>query len=123
MILGENKKFASSLISPNFNYLHFWATKHKIHYVDNQDLIKKPEVIKKFQTEIKEINKQLAVHENIKRLKLVPDTWTPQTGELSPTLKLKRKVIFNRYESLIQEIFSTELFDSQQNFGSEETND
>ncbi len=123
MILGENKKFASSLISPNFNYLHFWATKHKIHYRDNQDLIQKPEVIKKFQTEIKEINKQLAVHENIKRLKLVPDTWTPQTGELSPTLKLKRKVIFNRYEPLIQEIFSTELFDSQHNFGSEETKD
>ncbi len=120
MILGENKKFASSLISPNFNYLHFWASKHKIHYRDNQDLIQKPEVIKKFQREISEINKQLALHENIKRLKLVPDTWTPQTGELSPTLKLKRKVIFNRYKPLIQEIFATEHFDSQHNFGNED---
>ena len=120
MIIGENKKFASCLISPNFNYLHFWATKHKIHYRDNQDLVKKPEVIKKFQREINEINKQLALHENIKRLKLVPDTWTPQTGELSPTLKLKRKVIFNHYKPLIQEIFATEHFDSQHNFGSEE---
>ena len=121
MILGENKKFASCLISPNFNYLHFWATKHKIHYRDNQELVKNPEVIKKFQREINKINKQLALHENIKRLKLVPDTWTPQTGELSPTLKLKRKVIFNKYKPLIQEIFSTELFDSQHNFGSKET--
>lgn len=120
MILGENKKFTSALISPNFNYLHFWATKHKIHFSDNKDLIKKPEVIKKIQQEVQKINSELAIHEHIKRFKLVHDTWTSQSGELSPTLKLKRRIIFNKYRPLIQEIFSTEQFDSQHNFGNED---
>lgn len=107
MVIGENKKFASALISPEFNHLHFWATKHKLHYRDNEELVRFPEVVKRFQKEINEINKQLSETERIKRFRLVCSEWTPSTGELSPTLKLKRKFLYEKYDHIVKEIFQS----------------
>lgn len=108
MVIGENEKFASALISPNFEFLHNWCSIHDIKYHDNQELIQIPEVVARYQKEVKEINKNLALHEQIKRSRLVYKEWTPGTGELSPTLKLKRKFIYKEYEHIIKEIFSHE---------------
>lgn len=108
MVIGENEKFASALISPNFEFLHNWCSIHDIKYHDNQELIQIPEVVARYQKEVKEINKNLAFHEQIKRSRLVYKEWTPGTGELSPTLKLKRKFIYKKYEHIIKEIFSHE---------------
>lgn len=105
MIVGENEKFVSALISPNFNYLHFWATKHRIHYRDNPELIRQPQVIQKIQHEIDLVNKTLGEHEKIKRFRLVHEEWTPATGELSPTLKLKRNVLYAKYDPILSEIY------------------
>jgi long-chain acyl-CoA synthetase len=105
MVVGENEKFASALISPDFNHLHFWASKHKLHYRDNHELVKLPEVITRFQKEVNQINKQLSLTENVKRFRIVCDEWNPQTGELSPTLKLKRKVIYQKYDHILKEIY------------------
>ena len=66
MVVGENEKFASALISPNFNYLHFWASKYKIHYRDNEELIKKTLVIERIQREVDLVNKELGDHEKKK---------------------------------------------------------
>lgn len=106
MIVGENEKFVSALISPNFSFLHDWCSRHKIHYDNNQDLITTPEVITRFQKEINLLNKQLGDYEQIKRFRLVEEQWSPQTGELSPTLKLRRKVIYDRYEPVLEDIFN-----------------
>jgi len=106
MVIGENEKFASAIISPNFNHLHFWASKHKIRYRDNESLISHPQTIARLQKEIEQFNKELAAHEQIKRFRLVTDEWTPQTGELSPTLKLKRIVLAKKYKNIISEIYS-----------------
>lgn len=106
LVVGENEKFTAAIISPNFNYLHFWALKHKIHYRDNAELISKPAVIDRIQREITQINKTLSPHEQIKRFRLIKDEWTTATGELSPTLKLKRRILYARYESLLREIYS-----------------
>lgn len=105
MVVGENEKFASALISPNFNYLHFYASKHKLHYRDNEELVRIPEINKKMQEEVNQANKRLGQTEQIKRFRMVCDEWSPQNGELSPTLKLKRKVIFERYYNLLREIY------------------
>jgi long-chain acyl-CoA synthetase len=106
MVIGENEKFASAIISPNFNHLHFWASKHKIRYRDNESLISHPQTIIRIQKEIERFNKELALHEQIKRFRLVIDEWTPQTGVLSPTLKLKRNVLTKKYKNIIDEIYS-----------------
>lgn len=105
MVVGENEKFVSALISPNFSFLHDWCARHKIHYENNQELIKIPDVIARYQKEINSINNQMGSYEKIKRFRLVFDQWTPQTGELSPTLKLRRRIIYERYESLLTEIY------------------
>lgn len=106
IVIGENQKFASAIICPNFEYLHNWCTHHNIYYRDNNELITKPEVIAQFQKEITNINKQLGKTEQIKKFRLICDEWSPATGELSPTLKLKRKFIINKYKDIIEEIYS-----------------
>jgi long-chain acyl-CoA synthetase len=105
MVVGENEKFASALISPNFNHLHFWASKHKIHYRDNEELVNTSEVLTRYQKEINSINKKLGAHEQIKRFRLVCEEWTPQSGELSPTLKLRRNKIYRKYDHILKEIY------------------
>jgi len=106
MVIGANEKFASALISPNFPLIHDWCAKNKIHFEDNNDLIKKKEVIEKIQKEVAIVNKTLGAHEQINRIRLVCDEWTPASGELSPTLKLRRNMVAEKYKSLIDDIYS-----------------
>jgi long-chain acyl-CoA synthetase len=106
MVIGAGEKFASALISPNFVYLHDWCSQHRFHFQDNAELIQKTEVLAQFQREVAAINKTLGEHEEIKRFRLVADEWTPQSGELSPTLKLRRNDVAKKYKSIIDEIYS-----------------
>lgn len=105
MVVGENQKFASALIIPAFDRLHFWAAKHKIQFTDNDDLIKNPEVQKKIVREIDAVNQKLAAHEQIRRSKLINDEWTPLNDMLSQTLKLKRAKVKAKYVDLINDIY------------------
>ena len=105
MIVGENEKFASAIISPNFEVLKEWAKTNKITFKNIKELIENSTVIEAVQRDIKKMNASLASFEQIKKFKLVADEWTPFSGELSPTLKLKRKVIVNKYKSLIDSIY------------------
>lgn len=106
MVIGANEKFASALISPNFPLLHDWCAEHKIHFQDNKELIQLPEVIEKIQAEVNKINKTLGSHEQISRIRLVCEEWSPASGELSPTLKLRRNVVAVKYQNLINDIYS-----------------
>jgi long-chain acyl-CoA synthetase len=105
MVIGAGEKFASALISPNFVYLHDWCSQRRIVFQDNEDLIEIPEVMAQLHKEVVAINKTLGEHEEIKRFRLVSDEWTPQTGELSPTLKLRRNYVADKYKSVIDEIY------------------
>jgi long-chain acyl-CoA synthetase len=113
MVIGENEKYASAILSPNFGFLHDWCSIHKIQFRDNQELIEMPEVTERFSKEIKEVNKSLGEHEQIKKFRLVTEEWTPQTGELSPTLKLKRNLVAKNYSDIIADIYSRN--DKEQN--------
>jgi len=109
MVIGENEKFASAIIVPNMNALHFWCAKHRVHFHNNLEMITLPEVTKRLQKEVDKINIQLSEHEQIKRFRLVADEWSPVTGELSQTLKLKRAVIYKKYYALCREIYNYDL--------------
>ena len=106
IVIGENEKFASALISPNFPQLHNWCFSREIKFSDNRELIQHPEVIECFQKEVNHVNKQLNSTEQIKRFRLVADEWSAQTGELSQTLKLKRQQLHQKYAKVIDEIFA-----------------
>ena len=108
MIVGENEKSVGVIISPNFNTLHYWALKHHMHYRDNTALLAMPETREKYKEVIDSINRDFAAHEQIKNFRLVADEWSSANGLLSPTLKLKRNILMEKYKGLIAEIYGKE---------------
>lgn len=107
IVVGENKKFAAALISPEFIYLRSWCKKHNINetYIPDEELIKLPEIKKRYGDEVKKLNQSFGDYEQIKKFELVPDSWTAEAGFLSPTLKIKRKVLMNYYANKIEKLF------------------
>lgn len=106
MVVGENQKFASAIIAPDFSFLHNWASIHNLSFQDNKELIQNQDIISRYQKEVSDINKHMGQTEQIKRFRLVHEEWSQDTGVLSPTLKLKRKFLTVKYTDLINEIFS-----------------
>ena len=105
MVVGEHEKFASALISPNFKYFDEMRSSGRIEFSDPDELIRNPEIQSIFNSEIENINKKLNHAERISRFRLVPDEWTPATGELSPTLKLRRRFITEKYQKLLDQVY------------------
>jgi len=106
MVVGENQKFPSALISPNFSILQIWCNTNQIGYSERCEIIRHPKVIDLFHNEIKRLNKHLGQVEEVKKFRLICDDWSPTSGELSPTLKLKRKVIHQKYLHLVNDIYA-----------------
>ncbi|KPK85912.1 MAG: AMP-dependent synthetase [Bacteroides sp. SM23_62_1] len=108
MVIGEHQKYASALISPNYSYLEQWCQSENITCGDKSELIQLPEVQKIFKNEVNKINRALSSTERILKFRLIPDEWSAVTGELSPTLKLRRKFIAEKYRSLLEDIYGKE---------------
>ncbi len=108
MVVGENQKFACALISPNFTYLRNWCLMHGIHFHVDAEMLQNHRVLEKYQKEINEANRSLGSIEQIKYFRLVPEVWTEQTRELSPTLKLRRKHLYAIYSEVIDEIYKSQ---------------
>ncbi|TAH43237.1 MAG: long-chain fatty acid--CoA ligase [Bacteroidetes bacterium] len=107
MVIGENKNFAAALVVPSFAHLRSWCEHKGITDGSNEELIKNPEVIARIDKEVKEFNAGFGKTEQIKRIKLLPKEWTVDSGDLTATLKLKRKIIAERNAKLIDEIYSS----------------
>ena len=106
MVVGEHEKFASAILVPDFKYLKEWCASNNLgNGKSNEELIKLPEVTTVISDEIKKINKSLQEWERINRFRLVPDEWSPATGELSASLKLKRKAVVSKYPDLLDSIY------------------
>lgn len=111
MVVGEGEKFASAIISPNINFIKEWCEKNNHKFISKEEIVQKPEIHALIQEEIKLFNKNFSKSERIFRFKLVPDEWSPNTGELSPTLKLRRRYIIKKYKVLIDQIYGKQLVD------------
>jgi long-chain acyl-CoA synthetase len=105
MVVGEHEKFASALISPNFKFFEDWRSANKISFSDPEELIRLPVIKSYLSSEVDKINKKLKPAERINRFQLVPDEWSQTSGELSPTLKLKRRFITEKYRKLIDQVY------------------
>ena len=108
MIIGENEKQVAAIISPNFNTLHYWALKHKLHYRDNVELVALPQVHDKMRKVLDEYNKTLAPHEQVKQFRIVPEEWSAANNLLSPTLKLRRGPLMDKYKDVVADIYGKE---------------
>jgi len=106
MVVGEGKKFVSALIVPAFPVLEEWAKENGISFSDRVSLITNSKVLAKFQSVIDELNPNFSHIEQIKKFKLLPNEWTTETGELTPTMKLKRKEINRIYAKEVDEIYN-----------------
>ena len=107
-IIGDNRKYLSALIVPSFATLESWAKDKGISFSERADLIKNPEVIKLFEHEIEENMKDYARVEQIRKFTLLEKEWSQDTGELTPTMKVKRKVINQKYASVIESLYPPE---------------
>ncbi|MEO6883088.1 MAG: long-chain fatty acid--CoA ligase [Bacteroidia bacterium] len=106
MVVGDGQKFAGALVIPAFPYLKEWCNRKNIPYTSNAEMIKNPLVIARFKKEIGIMNPNFGHVEQIKEFALIADEWSVNTGELTPTLKLKRKFILAKYKNLMDKMYS-----------------
>lgn len=105
VVLGENQKYAGAIIVPDFAFLKTWCHKHEIKYTTPQEMIKNPDVKKRYAEEIKKLNQNFGDTEKIKRYELIADEWSVNNGILTPTLKVKRNVVKEQYKDLIEMMY------------------
>ena len=105
VVLGENQKFAAALIRPDFAFLKDWCKSHEIPFTTNEEMILNEDVKKRYDKEVKKLNEGLGEVEKVKKYQLIADEWTIANGILTPTLKVKRKVVMERYCDLIDKMF------------------
>lgn len=106
VVVGENQKFAGALIVPSFAYLKSWCAKEKIRFTTPEQVINLPEVQKLFFKEVQDLNKGLGETEKIKKHVLLADEWSVSNGLITPTLKVKRRAITNKYKDVIEKMFA-----------------
>jgi long-chain acyl-CoA synthetase len=106
IIIGENQKHPAALVVPAFAFIKDWASRKGITLGSNADIATNPEVIKRIGEEIDTYNQTFGHWEQVKKFKLLPEEFTVDGGQLTPTLKLKRKVIMKQYQQWVDEIYS-----------------
>jgi long-chain acyl-CoA synthetase len=105
MVVGPERKFVGALIVPAFSYLREWCKQHEIDASTQEEMIRHPKVLAFYQEIIESYNKNFSHVEQVKRFQLLPADWTVETGEMTPKLSLKRKVITEKYRDLIEKIY------------------
>jgi long-chain acyl-CoA synthetase len=108
-VVGDKRKFASVIISPNFPVLESWAKEKGIAFESRQQLVAHPEVLALYQQVGDRVNASLASFETLKRIYVVADEWTIDSGEMTPSMKLKRPVVVQRYAEEIERFYQEDV--------------
>jgi long-chain acyl-CoA synthetase len=106
VMIGDKRNFPSALVVPNFEVLEAWARSRHIPAHSREELVARPEVVDHYMGLITEIVADLAQYEKIKKIALLPDEFTQESGELTPTLKVKRRVIAEKYGDVIEKLYA-----------------
>jgi len=104
-VIGDKRKYASVILSPHFPLLEDWARANGVAFSSRQELVATSKVRELYKGIVEDLNKRLAQFETIKKIVVVPDEFTVATGEITPTLKLKRRVIETKYKQQIDELY------------------
>jgi long-chain acyl-CoA synthetase len=105
VLIGDGRMFLAALVVPEFERLREYAVRHGISFSMSADLIGTPEVRKLFEKEIQHLQKDLPPYEKVRRFELLPTQLTVESGEITPTLKVKRKVVEKKYADLIEKMY------------------
>jgi long-chain acyl-CoA synthetase len=106
VVIGERRNFISALISPDFTELKRWALENDVAFDTVKDLLLQPEISTLFQEVVGGVNAELARYERIREFRLLPESLTVESGFLTPTLKVKRPVVSERFADLIDSIYA-----------------
>ena len=107
MVIGDGQKMPAAFIQVNFDFVKEWAKLHEIDLgITNEMIVVNPKLIERIQEEVTEINKKFGNWEQIKRFELTPDVWSIENGHLTPTMKLRRKIVMEKYKDLYQKIYN-----------------
>ncbi|MBL1410002.1 AMP-dependent synthetase/ligase [Sphingobacterium faecale] len=106
MVIGENQRFPSALIVPAFEELEKYCKFKGIPYESKEKIIETPQILEKYQQEVNKANANFGHWEQIKKFVLLPTEWTIDSGELTPKLSLKRKVILQKFDTTIKGIYA-----------------
>lgn len=104
-VIGDKRKYASVILSPHFPLLEDWAHANGVAFSSRQELVATAKVRDLYKGIVEDLNKRLAHFETIKKIVIVPDEFTVASGEITPTLKLKRRVIETKYKQQIDELY------------------
>ena len=108
MVIGENQKFPAALIQLNFEAVEAWAKEKQLHLTADQTTwCENADVQNKVMDEVNSINERFGQWEKVKEIRLTPDVWSVDGGHLTPTMKLKRKVLKEKFNTLIENIYTT----------------
>ena len=105
MVIGEGEKMPAAFIQPNFEFLEEWAKRHNVTFTDHKNLVTNPQVLERYQEEVDLANEDFAKWEKVKKFRLTPDAWSVDDGHLTPTMKLRRKIIKAKYQDLYKDIY------------------
>jgi len=105
VMIGNKRNFPSALVVPNFDNLQKWARAHGVTAASAEDLVRDPRVVALYDQTIKDLTKDLAQFERIKKVALLPREFTLEAGELTPTLKVKRRVVEQKYKDVIDQLY------------------
>ncbi|MFP4533271.1 MAG: AMP-dependent synthetase/ligase [Desulfobacterales bacterium] len=105
MVIGEQKKFVSALIVPSFEALEEYAQNRNIAYSSRAELVQHPEIIELYRQRINERSKELASYEQVKEFTLLPDEFSVDRNEITPTMKIKRKFVAEKYNDAINNMY------------------
>jgi len=107
MVIGDGQKMPAAFIQPSFDFIKEWANIHKIAIGNsNEEIIANSKVIERIQEEVDKLNEKFGNWEKIKRFELTPEVWSIEAGHLTPTLKLKRKIVMEKYQDLFHKIYN-----------------
>jgi long-chain acyl-CoA synthetase len=107
-LVGDKHKFVSVLLAPNFKALEEWARQHGVAFSSHAELVANSRVLALYAEIVREVNASLANFESLKRFRVVADEWTQDSGEMTPSMKLKRRVISEKYAALIASLYEDE---------------
>ncbi len=113
LVIGENRKCAAALIVPNFDHLRSWCEIKRVTFTTPEKAVRNVRIIKRFKQEVEHFNLDLGQTEQIKKFRLIAGPWTEATGELSPTMKLRRKFIQEKYQTLIDDTYRSTEYNYQ----------
>jgi long-chain acyl-CoA synthetase len=108
MVIGDGEKMPAAFIQPSFDFVREWAHRHGFELDgSNEALIANPKVLERFQQEVDHANERFGHWEKIKRFELTPELWSIEGGHLTPTMKLKRKIVREKYQHLYDKIYKS----------------